>query len=88
MNARASSFQMPTVRHCQTTTPPTGPGARDPQPADPDAPGLDRVPLHLTMKNTAQLPTTLRGETNLFVEGLTDSIITLAANTLADVTEA
>ena len=32
--------------------------------------------LHVTMKHTAQLPTTLAGEKHLIVEGLTDDIIT------------
>ena len=37
-------------------------GARDPRPADPNALGPDRALLHLTMKHTAQLPTTMAGE--------------------------
>ena len=41
----------------------------------------------LTMKHTAQLPTTLAGEKDFIVEGLTDDIITLAANTLAATTD-
>ena len=35
------------------------------------------------MTHTAQLPTTLAGEKHFIVEGLTDDVITLAANTLA-----
>ena len=63
-------------------------GARDPRPADPNAPGPNRALLHLTMKHTAQLPTTLAGEKHFIVEGLTDDVITLAANTLAATTDA
>ena len=63
-------------------------GARDPGPADPNAPGPDRALLHFTMKHTAQLPTTLAGEEHFIVEGLTDDVITLAANTLAATTDA
>ena len=55
---------------------------------DPNAPGPDRALLHLTMKHTAQLPTTLAGEKYFIVEGLTDDVITLAANTLAATTDA
>ena len=62
-------------------------GARDPRPADPNAPGPDRGLLLPTMKHTAQLPTTLAGEKYFIVEGLTDDIITLAANTLAATTD-
>ena len=40
------------------------------------------------MKHTAQLPTTLAGEKYFIVEGLTDDVITLAANTLAATTDA
>ena len=40
------------------------------------------------MKRMAQRPATLTGEKHFIVEGLTDNVITLAANTLADVTEA
>ena len=58
-------------------------GARDPRPMHPNAPGPDRGLLYLTMKHTAQLPATLAGEKYFIVEGLTDDIITLAANTLA-----
>ena len=36
-----------------------GRGAREPRPVDPNAPGPDTALLHLTMKHTAQLPTTL-----------------------------
>ena len=64
------------------------PGARDPRPADPNAPGPNRALLHLTMKHTAQLPTTLVKEKHFIVEGLTDDIITVAANTLAATTDA
>ena len=63
-------------------------GARDPRPADPNAPGPNGALLHLTMKHTAQLPTTLAGEKHFIVEGLTDDVITLAANTLAATTDA
>ena len=65
-----------------------GRGAREPRPVDPNAPGPDRALLHLTMKYTAQLPTTLPGEKYFIVEGLTDDVITLAANTLAATTDA
>ena len=57
-------------------------GTRDPRPAEPNAPGPDRALLHLTMKHSAQLPTTLAGEKHIIVEGLRDDVITLAANTL------
>ena len=40
------------------------------------------------MKHRAQLPTTLAGEKHFIVEGLTDDVITLAANTLAATTDA
>ena len=40
------------------------------------------------MKLTAQLPATLAGEKYFIVEGLTDHVITLAANTLAATTDA
>ena len=40
------------------------------------------------MKHTAQLPTTLAGEKHFMVEGLTDDVINLAANTLEATTEA
>ena len=63
-------------------------GASDPRPADQNAPGPDRALLHLTMKHTAQLPTTLAGEKHLIVEGLTDDVITLAAKPLAATTDA
>ena len=62
--------------------------ARDPRPVDPNAPGPDRALLHLTMKRTAQLPTTLVGEKYFIVEGLTEDVITLAANTLAATSDA
>ena len=39
------------------------------------------------MKRTSQLPTTLAGEKHFIVEGLTDDVITLAANSLAAVTD-
>ena len=65
-----------------------GRGAREPRPVDPNAPGPDRALLHLTMKHTAQLPTTLSGEKYFIVEGLTDDVINLAANTLAATTDA
>ena len=39
------------------------------------------------MNPTAQLPTTLAGEKHFIMEGLTDNVITLAANTLAAVTD-
>ena len=42
---------------------------------------------HLGMKHTAQLPTTLAGGKYFIVEGLTDDVITLAANTLAATTD-
>ena len=63
-------------------------GTHDPRPVDPNAPGPDRVLLHLTMKHTAQLPATLAGEKYFIVEGLTDDVITLVANTLAATTDA
>ena len=63
-----------------------GRGAREPQPTDPNTPGPDRLLLHLTMTPTVQVPTLLEGETNFFVEDLTDNVITLATNTLAAVT--
>ena len=63
-------------------------GARDPRPSDPKALGPDRAVLHLTMKNKAQLPTTLAGEKHFIVEGIMDDVITLAANTLAASTDA
>ena len=63
-------------------------GERDPKPVDPNIPGPDRALLHLTMKYTAQPPTTLEGEKYFIVEGLTDDIITLATNTLAATTDA
>ena len=62
-------------------------GTRDPRPVDPNAPGPDRALLHLTMKHTAQLPTTLAGEKYFIVERLTDDVITLAGNTLAATTD-
>ena len=58
-------------------------GARNPRPADPNAPGPDRALLHVTMKHTAQLPTTLVGRKHFILEGLADDVLTLAANTLA-----
>ena len=61
-------------------------GARDPRPVDPNAQGPDKALLHLTMKHEAQLPATLAGEKYFIVEGLTDDVITLAANTLAATT--
>ena len=63
-------------------------GKHYPRPVDPNAQGPDRALLHLTMKNTAQLPATLAGEKYFIVEGLTDDISTLAANTLAATTDA
>ena len=39
-------------------------GARDPRPTDPNAPFPDRALLHLTMKNTAQLPATREKSTS------------------------
>ena len=54
-------------------------GARDPRPAIPNAPGPNRALLHLTMKHTAHLPTTLAGQKHFIVEGLTDDVMTLAA---------
>ena len=68
----------PLVRH----------GARDPRPMDRNAPGPDRALLHLTMKHTAQLPASLAARKYFIVEGLTDDVITLAANTLAATTDA
>ena len=61
--------------------------ARGPGPADPNAPAPDRALLHLTMKPIAQLATTLAGKKHFNVEGLTDDIITLAANTLSAITD-
>ena len=55
---------------------------------DPNAQGPDRALLHLTMKYTAQLPATLAREKYFIVEGLTDDVSTLAANTLAATTDA
>ena len=63
-------------------------GARDPRPSDLNAPGPDGALLHLTMKHKAHLPTTLAREKHFIVEGLTDDVITLAANTLAATTDA
>ena len=63
-------------------------GACDPRPADPNAPGSNRALLPLTMKHTAQLPTTLAEEKHFIVEGQTDDVITLAANILAATTDA
>ena len=63
-------------------------GARDARPANPNAPGPDRALLHLILKRTAQLPATLAGEKHFIVAGLTDDVITLAANTLAAATVA
>ena len=40
------------------------------------------------MNHTAQLPTTLAGEKHFIVEGLTEDVITLAANTLVATTDA
>ena len=65
-----------------------GHGARNTRPVDLNAPGPNRALLHLTMKHTAQLPATLAGEKYFIVEGLTDDIIILAANTLAATTDA
>ena len=62
-------------------------GTRDPRPLDPNAPGPHRALLHLTMKYTAQHPTSLAGEKYFIVEGLTDDVVTLAANTLAATTD-
>ena len=67
--------------------PPAGRGAREPKPADPNAPGPNRALLRLTMKPTVQLLTTLEGEKDFILEGLTDNVITLATNTLAAVTD-
>ena len=44
-------------------------GARNPKPADPNAPGSDRELLHLTMKHKAQLRATLAGGKHFIVEG-------------------
>ena len=63
-------------------------GGRDPRPADPNAPAPDSALLHLTMKQTATLPTTLAGEKHFIVEGVPNDVITLAANTLAATTDA
>ena len=63
-------------------------GARDPRPMEPNAPDPDRTLLHLPIKHTAKLPATLAGEKYFIVEGLTDDVITLAANTLAATTDA
>ena len=43
-------------------------GARDPRPADPNAPGPDRALLYLNMKHTAQVPTNLAREKHFIVE--------------------
>ena len=64
-----------------------GRGARDPRPADPNAPGPNRGLLHLTMKHTAHLLPTLAGEKYFIVEGLSDHVITLATNTSAATTD-
>ena len=63
-------------------------GARNPRPADLNAPGPDRALLHLTMKHRAKPPATLAGEKYFIVEGLADDVITGAANTLAAATDA
>ena len=65
-----------------------GHGARDPRPADANAPGPDRALLHPSMKHTAKLLATLAGEKYFIVEGLRDDIITLVTNTLAATTDA
>ena len=62
-------------------------GASNPRPVDPNAPAPDRALLHLTTKHTAQLPATLAGERYFIVKGLTENVITLAANTLAVTTD-
>ena len=77
-----------TVQHRQTTSP-VGETRRTRLKArGPKRPGLDRALLHITMKNTALLPTTLAEEKHFIVEGLTDDVITLATNTLAATTDA
>ena len=63
-------------------------GAQNPRPADRNAPGPYRALLHLTMRHIAQLPPNLAGEKHFIVEGLTDDVITQAANTLAAATDA
>ena len=63
-----------------------GRGACDPGPVDQQRPSSHRALLQLTMKPTAKLPTTPAGENLFIVEGVTDDIITLAANSLAAVT--
>ena len=63
-------------------------GARDPRPTDPNAPSPDRALQHLTMKLRAKLPATLAGERHFIMEGLTDDVITLPANTLSAATDA
>ena len=55
---------------------------------DPKTQGPERTLLHLTMQPTANMPTTLAGETYIMVEGQTDDIITLAAYTAANVNNA
>ena len=64
-----------------------GCGACYPRPMDSNARGPDRALLLLTMKPTGQLPATLEGKGHFIVESLTDNVITLAANTLAAVTD-
>ena len=63
-------------------------GARDPRPAHPGALGADRALLRLTMKHTAKIPTTVAEEKHFIVEGLTNDVITPAANALTATTDA
>ena len=64
-----------------------GRGARDPRPTHTNAFSQDEALLHLTLKPRAQLRAMREGEKHFIVEGLTDDVITLAANTLAAVTD-
>ena len=63
-------------------------GAPGQWPMDLNSLGPNRVLLHLTMKPTAHLPNALAGKKQFTVEGLTDTIMSPAANTIADVIDA
>ena len=54
---------------------------------DPNNPNTDRALLPHTIRTTAPLPATLKGEKKFIAEGLTEGVITLATNTLAAVTD-
>ena len=59
--------------------------ASKPWPANPKAPGPDSAFLHLLTTLKAQPQGTLTGEKYFIVEGLTDDIITVVANTLTNI---